>query len=255
MATVLKIKRSAKNMARPNKKAWNRAIDKTNSFGYPPATTPWPAGSPGGGGSGNSEGWAFSITDGDTTFGTDFPPKAVDYSGHESKFNEVERPDRKPLLRRSGRALRKMTMTLLLLPKKPNQNDINASIDERLINLEKLAESRKPLTVEYDPRTRGDWKITSMTYSSIERVKGTSHISRAEVQLEFTEDPEPTKITINETTNKRPTKYTVKHGDTLQKIAVKFYQTDNARIVNAIAKANDIKNPKHIKVGRKIKLP
>lgn len=198
----------------------------------------------------------FVITDGKTSFENYYPPKNVDYSGHESTYNEVARPDRKPLLRRSGKALRKMSMTMVLLPKKPDLNDRQISIDDRLENLETLAASDSPITVEYDPRTHGKWSITSLTYTSIERVEATNHISRAEVTIEFTENPNPTKVTINDySPKKRPKYYTVKKNDTLAKIAQRFYGTDSAAIVRAIAKVNDIDNPKHIKAGRKIKLP
>lgn len=200
---------------------------------------------------------ALIITNGDIAFRTDLAPKTVEYSGHENTYNEVARPDRKPLLRRSGKALRKMSMTMLLLPKKPNFNSMEESIEDRLENLEKLAASTKPILVEYESRTKGKWSITSLSYSSIERVAKTDQISRAEVTIEFTENPDPTPITLNQVTKgKRPKTYKVKKGDTLHKIVVKFYQTDNAKIIAAVAKINKIKNPKHkLKPGKDIKLP
>ena len=131
------------------------------------------------------------------------------------------------------------------------------SIEDRLENLEKLAASTKPILVEYESRTKGKWSITSLSYSSIERVAKTDQISRAEVTIEFTENPDPTPITLNQVTKgKRPKTYKVKKGDTLHKIVVKFYQTDNAKIIAAVAKINKIKNPKHkLKPGKDIKLP
>ena len=258
MAAVVRIRRKAKGMAYwPSKKAWNRAMRREQTLGWPGPNAPWPGGGgPGGGSSDGTKTIAMTITDGDTTFEFDYPPRNVEYSGRENTYNEVQRPDRKPLLRRSGKALRKMSMTLLLTPKKAEgTNNLEASIDGRLENLEELARSRKPIEVEYDPRTVGNWSITSMSYTSIERVAGTDEISRAEVTLEFTENPDPTPVSINQTTKKRPKTYTVKKGDTLFEIVQKFYQTDNAKIVNAVAKINDIKNPKHLKVGKKIKLP
>ena len=211
-----------------------------------------------GGGSNFSKTIALIITDGDTEFRTEFAPKNVDYSGHENTYNEVARPDRQPLLRRSGKALRKMSMTLLLLPKlEEGYNSKEVSIEGRLDNLEKLAASRKPILVEYDTRTKGKWSITSLSYTSIERMAGTDQISRAEVTIEFTENPNPTPVTLNQITKgKRPKTYKVKKGDTLVKIVRKFYQTDSAPIVKAVAKANKIKNPKHkLHPGKEIKLP
>lgn len=48
-------------------------------------------------------------------------------------------------------------------------------------------------------------------------------------------------------------KYTVKKGDTLQKIAAKFY--GDSRKWKVIAKRNDIKNPRKLKVGMVLKIP
>ena len=73
--------------------------------------------------------------------------------------------------------------------------------------------------------------------------------------LEFTEDPEPTKISLNQAVKKRPKTYKAKKGENLYDIVEKFYQTDSTRIVNAVAKVNDIKHPRRIKAGKKIKLP
>lgn len=197
--------------------------------------------------------------EGCATFKYNYPPKSVEYSGFENTYNEVERPDRQPLLRRSGRTLRKFTMTLLLLPKEEyGLNNKNVSIDDRLENLKALAQTNNPVFVGYDPQTthKGTgWSITSLTFTSIERTKQDDYISRAEVTIEFTERPEKTDVTINKTTKKRRKKYTVKKGETLFKIALKFYQTDNIQIVKAIAKVNDIKNYKHVKTGKKLTLP
>ncbi len=50
-----------------------------------------------------------------------------------------------------------------------------------------------------------------------------------------------------------PRMYTVKKGDTLFSIAVKFYHDRNKW--KLIANANHIRDPKKVKVGRKIKIP
>jgi nucleoid-associated protein YgaU len=47
--------------------------------------------------------------------------------------------------------------------------------------------------------------------------------------------------------------YTVKKGDTLAKIAARFYGDSDCW--KKIARANDIRDPKKVKVGKKIKLP
>ena len=177
-------------------------------------------------------------------------PKEIEYTGMTGAYNEGARPDRQPLLRRKGHTLRKMSMTLFLW-----YPDIERSIDFRLENLEWLAKTDIPLLVEYDPRTHGEWRITSMTYKSMERNAATNQITRAEVSLELTEDPEPTKVSLNQAVKKRPKTYKAKKGENLFDIVLKFYQTDSTKIVNAVAKVNDIKHPRRIQAGKKIKLP
>jgi nucleoid-associated protein YgaU len=50
-----------------------------------------------------------------------------------------------------------------------------------------------------------------------------------------------------------PKTYVVKKGDTLKKIALRFYK--DARKAKVIQKANKIRDPNHLKVGQKIRLP
>lgn len=196
----------------------------------------------------------------DKDFKTNRPPREVEYSGFAGTYNEVLRPDRQPILRRSGQSLKKMSMTLLVMGLTKGFPDLTESVDTRLKALEKLASSRVPLIIEYDPRMVGTWHITAMSYKSMERYgqsDGTVHITRAEVTLEFTEVPDPTDVTINKVllSNKRPKTYKFKKKDTLQKVVKKFYGTDSMAIIKAVAKVNKIKDLKHIKPGKILKLP
>lgn len=224
-----------------------------------------PPGGPGPGGSGDEGKKNRQLiiktkgSEDDTAFWTNLAPKEVEYTASTGTFNEATRPDRQPLLRRSGMSLRKMSMTMLILgfDEDTKQFNIETPINDRLDNLEKLAETPIPLKVKYDARTNSCfWHITNLTYRSIERSKDGDEITRAEVTIEFTETEDKTAITLNEyTPSKRPKQYITKDGDTLAKIAKKFYGTDNIAIVKAIGKVNDIENMKRLKVGRKIKLP
>lgn len=187
-------------------------------------------------------------------FKAPFAPKEVNYSGYENVYEEITRPDRKPIVRRSGESLRRMSMQLFV--GSSNRRD---SVNAELKMLEKLAASRIPLIVEYDPRTYGFWHISALSYSSMERLPQSDNITRATVDIEFVEVPDPTVFTLNiiekvKYTN-RPKSYTSKKKDTLAKIVKRFYGTTNKNIIKAVAKANNIKNPKHIKPGQKIKLP
>ena len=184
-----------------------------------------------------------------------YAPKEVGYGGFEAVYQEVNRPDRQPLLRRSGNALRTMSMDVFV-----GSENIENPITYQLRTLERLAEARQPLVVEYDPHTRGFWHITALSYGSEERVREASNeITRATVNIEFTEVADPTEFTLNRRTKiigvERPKSLKVKKGQTLTQIAKKYYGTTSPLIMKAIAKANNIKNPKHIKPGTKLKLP
>ena len=49
--------------------------------------------------------------------------------------------------------------------------------------------------------------------------------------------------------------YTVKNGDTLETIAVKYYGVASQSNINKLQKANNIKNPHSIQLGQKITVP
>jgi LysM repeat protein len=187
-------------------------------------------------------------------FKAPYAPKEVTYSGYENVYEEITRPDRKPIVRRSGESLRRMSMQLFV--GSPNRQN---SVNTELRTLEKLAASRIPLIVEYDPRTYGFWHISSLSYNSVERRVDSDNITRATVDIEFVEVPDPTVFTLNLIKKikytDRPKSYTTKKKDTLESIVKRFYGTTNKNIVKAVAKANNIKNPKHIKPGQKITLP
>jgi hypothetical protein len=184
-------------------------------------------------------------------FTTPFAPREVDYSGYEATYSEIARPDRKPILSRSGSSLRKITMTIFL-----GTTDPEESVDADLKILEDMANSRIPLIVEYDPRTYGKWHITSLSYSSIERKNDSDEITRANVEIELTEVTTKTEVTINNVirTN-RPRSFTPTNRTSMQAIAKRFYGTENIKIVRAIASYNNITNLRRIPPGKTIRLP
>jgi nucleoid-associated protein YgaU len=50
-----------------------------------------------------------------------------------------------------------------------------------------------------------------------------------------------------------PKHYTVKHGDTIQKISAKFYKTPKKW--KLIARANNLRDPRHLHVGKTLIIP
>ena len=188
-------------------------------------------------------------------------PKEIEYSGFARTYNEAARPDRKPLLRRSGDSLRKINLTFLLAYAQPEDGvpAIERSIEDRLSRLRALTEKENALNIKYgrDGHLNGDWAVTNLSFRSLERNARTDEITRAEVTLELTEMPDPVPVGLDKyKPRKRPASIKAKKGDTILKIVKKYYATDNAKIVRAIAKVNNIENIKHpLKAGRKIKLP
>ena len=184
-------------------------------------------------------------------FGANYAPREVNYSGFEGSYFEISRPDRKPILTRANSSLRKISMSIFV-----GSEDINESFDGDLNTLTALADSRVPIQIEYDPRTAGNWRITSLSFDSIHRKSDSNNeITRATVSVEFTEIDTYTKTAVNILNTKRPKTYTTPSAMSMFAIARKFYGTTDIGIVKAIAKANGINNPRHIPPGKKLKLP
>lgn len=193
-----------------------------------------------------------------TVFNSTIAPREVNYSGYESSYNEVGRPDRKAILQRSGFGLRKMSMEIFIGSADMFDSDVN----QQLINLENLAKSIQPIFVEYDPRTASEygWRISSLSYDSVLRDPVTNEITRATASIEFTEIADKNStVTLNVVgsgSQRRPKKITSPRGGiSLTRVAKQYYGTDSKYIVAAIAKASNIKNPKHVPAGKKITLP
>lgn len=185
-----------------------------------------------------------------TTFAAPFAPRKVTYSGYEGVWNEVPRPGRKPILTRSGLNMRKMSMELFV-----GSADPFRSVDIELKKLAALAEDTDLITVEYDPRCWGNWRISSMTIDSEQRHPDTSEITRATVNIEFTEaDDKGIDRSVGVISpDARPKTYTVRSGETLYQIATNLYGDPTKW--TKIADANGIKDPKMLVDGSRIRLP
>lgn len=188
----------------------------------------------------------YNVDQASGVFYASFAPRTISYSGFGSAFNETSRPDRKPILTRNGDNLRKMSMELFI-----GSENMNEDQTVNLNTLEAIALSDSPVLVEYESRTKGNWRITSLTYDSVLR-NGEDEITRATAQIEFTEIDYITGNTFNYTA-KRPKKINVVSGMTLHKIAEMYYGTSSPLTINAIAKANKITDRRHL--PPKIKLP
>ena len=196
----------------------------------------------------------------DISYTPPFAPKQISYYVTGRKYNEVERPDRKPVTTSPGISLKQMSMELFI-----GSNNFEKSIDSDLATLEQLAFTKQILLVEYDPRTQGQWNITSLDYESIERQSGSNIITRANVNIEFTEAigfntktnvaslvAGSASLVASSTSTSNPKTYVIKKGDTLSAISIKFYYTPNKWRI--IADANKL-DPKNLKIGKTIRIP
>ena len=196
----------------------------------------------------------------DISYTPPFAPKQISYYVTGRKYNEVERPDRKPVTTSPGISLKQMSMELFI-----GSNNFEKSIDSDLATLEQLAFTKQILLVEYDPRTQGQWNITSLDYESIERQDGSNIITRANVNIEFTEAigfntktnvaslvAGSASLVASSTSTSNPKTYVIKKGDTLSAISIKFYYTPNKWRIIADAHKLD---PKNLKIGKTIRIP
>lgn len=201
-------------------------------------------------------------------FSVPYAPREVSYSDLSAQWDVIQRTGRMPLIMRANDPQTKMAFTLTF------GNPEGTSVSAELRTLTQYARMNTRLRVVYSSWEAGLWRVTSMTISSTLRDPDTNEITRATVDIEFT-------LASDITTNIGPVsggvytppgsgltpiggagggggvrKYTVKKGDTLHKIAIKFYR--NSSKWKTIAKANKIKNPrsdKKLKVGRVLRIP
>lgn len=205
-----------------------------------------------------------------------YAPREVAYTDIGSAWEEVPREgNRTPLLILRQKNLNKMSFSLMI-------GDSGWETDQSatLTALRTAAESKRPCMVLWSAREKGLWHITQYTETSVLRHPDTNAPTRAVVEVTFTRISD-VRTNISPTTGgkkggkghgkggegkdddgktkgpkHRPKKYTVKKGDTLQKIAQKFYF--DHRAWRQIARVNKIKNPKKdnkLKPGKVLVLP
>jgi nucleoid-associated protein YgaU len=145
--------------------------------------------------------------------------------------------------------------------------DYDEVVTSTLNVLRNLAKKKTPILIGWSSWEVGHWRITGLSTQSLLRHKNSNEITRATVDLEFTlaSDAKAKLGPVSggkggdsdqdsdEDTSKMPTWYTVKKGDTVITIAMKFYH--KYEMWRFIAALNDIDDPhKELKVGRKIRL-
>lgn len=185
-----------------------------------------------------------------------YAPTGADLGGWATEWSKIDRPGRKAVVVRDGAGLKTLALDVLLAGE-----DHQDSIEGLLNQLRTLSESRDRITlVNLSPSERGPWRLESVSVAATLRQHGTNYITRAAVSLSFVEasDARPRlgPVSGGKRNNPKPTKprkYVIKKGDTLRKLAARFY--GEPKEWKRIARANKIKHPNRLKVGRRITIP
>jgi LysM repeat protein len=185
-----------------------------------------------------------------------YAPRGTTLGGYAPPLDQLDRPGRAPLVQRNGDGL--LTCGLSLTLARP---DHQQSVEDYIAALAAIAESGQRVTLlNMSPQERGPWYINALSVAGELRQHGTNAITRATVTLDLLEAPPiPTGPVAGGGTSggkagsKIPKTYVVVKGDTLRKIADRFYGTPSAW--RYIAATNQIKDPDKLKVGRTLRLP
>ena len=207
-----------------------------------------------------------------------FAPPSNSYESIGQERTKAARQGRRSVHRRSGTKNPRISMDFFL-----GDGDNQNSIYVPLARFIALANRRERVQLVYTRCDAGLYYITDFSYEILDRRAADHEPSRANVSITFEYDAAvpATKAktkTTGSTTNKKTTTssskkkttgttvkstsksstktartYKVVRGDTLYKIAVKFYK--NGNLYRKIADFNRISNPNLIRVGQVLKIP
>lgn len=186
-----------------------------------------------------------------------YAPRGTNLGGYANAYDPLDRPGRKPLVQRNSEGLLTCSLTFLLA-----RPDHQEPVSDYIKDLTAITESGNRVTLlNLSSEERGPWYVNGLGIVGELRQHGTNAITRATVNLDLLEAPPIPDGPVaggggggaGGTGSSIPKTYTIAKGDTLRKIADRFYGTPTAW--RYIAAVNGIKDPDALKVGRKIKLP
>lgn len=184
----------------------------------------------------------------------------VEHFNLAQEWVEVPRPGEVPLLRVAGGKLRKYRLEAIL-------NAIgDGDIEADLRVLSQGHTFMPEVSVGFGNLEAGRFVITDMVVRSTRRQHGTNKIARAEVIIELTHKPdEPAQALPVSVPSASPPPsspppaapaartHTVRSGDTLWGIAIKFYNDGNRW--RTIADANGVRDPRKLAIGTVLTIP
>jgi hypothetical protein len=198
------------------------------------------------------------VTEDGDAFTVPYAPRETVLDGVAPVFSTADRGGRSPLLLRAGNGLPQITFDLVFGFANPQR-----SVEHQLSELRKLAKSGKRMRVNLDPTTTANlWRLTGFTQTTVARQYGTNKPTRALCSLTFQKASDAVVAVgpvsggakkKGDDDKKRPRFHTWQKGDTLVKVAVRYY--GEAAVWRKIADANNIRDPKNIRVGRRLVLP
>lgn len=190
---------------------------------------------------------------------------------HNADYADVNRPGKKPALVYTNQQRKTMSFTLvvadkyLAVPGQPTSPVQTVSASHVAITIADWSRLGTRLRITYGYFETNVWRITQCTINTKKRRQDSNDFAHAEIDLTLSEvqdpvvgtgpvsggvKPAPSKTT---TTAPKTRTYTVKRGDTLYGISIKYYGTGGSW--RRIADANKIKDPDKLKVGQKLKIP
>lgn len=159
-------------------------------------------------------------------------PSEIDYSGLESDWTMVDRPGDAPLLMLKGRKLRTIAFSFLLA----DARKLHTSQRPAVELLQQLADTRERVLVRYSPHEAGLWRVTDVSLASSMRHPDTNDITRATCSVTLTRASDaapavgpltggakPHPAPKPRAKRRAPRRYKVVRGDSLWKIAHRFY--------------------------------
>lgn len=206
----------------------------------------------------------LATEDGKVSYSFHLAPRTIDYGGLHQEWTETERSGNTPLLLRKGDNLDTLAFSFLMVE---TRNRDFVPMTESIIALRAVAKSRQRVLVSYSRLEAGLWRVTDASVSSSQRhpdpVNNEPIEATASVKLTRASDPAVAIGPVTGGTQPAPgpvkpapvRTYTVVKGDSLWKIAQRFYGKGSLWPRLFDANRSKIKSPHLIYVGQILVIP
>lgn len=221
----------------------------------------------------------------DIKFVVPYAPNEVNHANLAQVWRSVERGGRTPLLLRSGRPLETLSFDLFLAARDRQKNTFTASVARMIDGLQDLANTRQRIQIlSLGSNITGWWRITDLSVTVTARQHLTNEPIRATATIEITRAsdisvdvgpvrkskapriPPGTGIRNQPSSERRRNRkggetatstriHIVRSGDTLSKIALKWYGRASTDAMQTIADANKMRVTSILRVGQRLVIP